>query len=97
MIRAVRRRDINVAEGAFQLGVAVKDLKRRVGPLDPPKPKEVKKVVAKPKLNPLEKEIKFFSDEAMSDENIRLKNIQELVKKARCVRQSESILFSFFL
>ena len=103
MIRAVRRRDINVAEGAFQLGAAVKDLKRRVGPLDPPKPKEeAKKVVAKPKLNPLEKEIKFFADEGMSDyEKIRLKNIQErfaLFKQARFVRQSKSLLFleSFF-
>ena len=101
MIRAVRRRDINVAEGAFQLGAAVKDLKRRVGPLDPSKPKEeAKKVVAKPKLNPLEKEIKFFADEGMSDyEKIRLKNIQErfaLFKQVRFDNQRASFFWNLF-
>lgn len=96
MIRAVRQRDVSITEGAFQLGAAVEDLKHRVGPLNsPPKAKaEVKKVAAKPKLNPLEKEINFYEDEGMSDyEKIRLKNIQErfaLFNQVRYTRESKS-------
>jgi hypothetical protein len=98
IIRAVKSQGISVAEGAFQLGAAVEDLKHRVGQIDPPKPKaEVKKVAAKPKLNSLEKEIKFYEDEGLSDyEKIRLKNIQErfaLFNQARFVRPSKILLF----